>query len=57
MSTEKRGGAGRGQGRHLKYNEQTKSIQFRCPLSRVEELREIVYSTLKEWGKVAKNKS
>lgn len=46
---DNRGGSGRGQGRHLKYGEETKNITFRCPVSKVEELKKIVNNKLAEW--------
>ncbi len=33
-----------------KYNEQTKTVAFRCPLSKVDELKLIVKSKLSEWS-------
>jgi hypothetical protein len=33
-----------------KYNEQTKTVAFRCPLSKVDELKIIVKSKLSEWS-------
>lgn len=33
-----------------KYNEQTKIVAFRCPLSKVDELKLIVKSKLLEWS-------
>ena len=45
----KRGGKRAGSGQKLKYNEETKTISFRCPISKVERLKEIVNSKLSEW--------
>lgn len=45
---EKRGGARQGSGAKPKYLEQTKTITFRCPLSKVDELKLIVKSKLSE---------
>lgn len=53
MAKKKRsthGGAGRGQGRHLKYGEETKNVTFRCPVSKIDELKMIVNSKLSEWS-------
>ena len=44
-----RGGNRQGSGAKPKYNEQTKTIAFRCPLSKVDELKLIVKSKLSEW--------
>ncbi len=44
------GGAGRGQGRHLKYGEETKNVTFRCPVSKIEELRKLVNDALAGWS-------
>lgn len=38
----KRGGKRTGSGQKLKYNEETKTVTFRCPISKVEKLKEIV---------------
>jgi len=45
----KRGGKREGAGAKPKYSEQTKTVAFRCPLSKVEELKFIVKSKLSEW--------
>jgi hypothetical protein len=52
---EKRGGTRKGSGAKPKYNEETKTIAFRCPLSKVDELKIIVKSKLLEWFKEALN--
>jgi len=46
---ENRGGARQGSGAKPKYNEETKTVAFRCPLSKVEKLKEIVKAKLSEW--------
>ena len=47
----KRGGGTRqGSGAKPKYNEQTKTVAFRCPLSKVDELKLIVKCKLSEWS-------
>jgi len=43
------GGAGRGQGNHQKYNEPTKTIAFRCPASKVPEMKVMVKTMLSKW--------
>ena len=47
---EKRGGTRQGSGAKPKYSEQTKTVAFRCPLSKVDELKLIVKSKLSEWS-------
>jgi hypothetical protein len=47
---ETRGGARHGSGAKPKYSEQTKLVSFRCPLSKVDELKVIVKSKLSEWS-------
>ena len=46
---ETRGGTRQGSGAKPKYNEQTKTVAFRCPISKVEKLKEIVNAKLLEW--------
>jgi hypothetical protein len=45
-----RGGTRKGSGAKPKYNEGTKTIAFRCPLSKVDELKLVVKSKLSEWS-------
>lgn len=47
---ETRGGTRQGSGAKPKYSEQTKTIAFRCPLSKFDELKLIVNSKLLEWS-------
>ena len=47
---ETRGGTRKGSGAKPKYNEQTETVAFRCPLSKVYELKLIVKSKLSEWS-------
>ena len=49
LQKSKQGGTRQGSGAKPKYNEQTKTVAFRCPLSKVDELRLIVKSKLSEW--------
>lgn len=42
-------GKGKGSGAKPKYDEETKTVAFRCPLSKVDELKMIVKSKLSEW--------
>ena len=46
----KRGGTRRNAGAKPKYNEQTKTVAFRCPISKVDELKIIIKSKLSEWS-------
>lgn len=47
---ETRGGTRLGSGAKPKYNEQTKTVAFRCPLSKVDKLKLIVKPKLSEWS-------
>jgi hypothetical protein len=47
---EKKGGTRKGSGAKPKYNEETKTLAFRCPLSKVDELKLVVKSKLSEWS-------
>ena len=47
---QNRGGARQGSGAKPKYNEETKTVAFRCPLSQVDELKLVVKSKLSEWS-------
>jgi hypothetical protein len=46
----KQGGARKNAGAKPKYSEQTKTVAFRCPLSKVDELKIVVKSKLSEWS-------
>lgn len=53
---EKRGGTRQGSGAKPKYNEETKTVAFRCPISKVDELKIFIKSKLSEWSvKVSHN--
>jgi hypothetical protein len=47
---EKRGGTRKNAGAKPRYSEQTKTVAFRCPLSKVDELKLVVKSKLSEWS-------
>ena len=47
---KQRGGTRQGSGAKPKYNEQTKTIAFRCPISKIDELKLVVKSKLSEWS-------
>ena len=44
------GGSRKNAGAKPKYNEETKTVAFRCPMSKVDELKIIVKSKLSEWS-------
>ena len=44
-----KGGKRKGSGAKPKYSEQTKTVAFRCPFSKVDELKIVVKSKLSEW--------
>ena len=44
------GGTRKNAGAKPKYLEQTKTVAFRCPLSKVDELKILVKSKLSEWS-------
>ena len=50
IKKETRGGTRRNSGAKPKYKEQTKAIAFRCPISKVDELKVIIKSKLSEWS-------
>jgi len=45
-----RGGARQGSGAKPKYGEETKTVSFRCPTSKVNELKLTVKTKLSEWS-------
>ena len=47
---ENRGGKRINAGCKKKYNEETKTVAFRCPISKVDELKIVVKSKLLEWS-------
>lgn len=47
---ETRGGTRKNAGAKPKYNEETKTVAFRCPISKVDELKLIVKDKLSEWS-------
>lgn len=44
------GGAGRGQGRKSKFNEETITLSVRVPVSKKEELKQLIDAKLEEWS-------
>lgn len=53
MKKENRGGKREGAGRNPTYSEPTKTISFRVPESKIEEIKEMVKNKLKAYKKTA----
>lgn len=49
MTKSKRGGARPNSGQKLKYSEETTTVSFRVPVSKTDEIKEIVKKKLREW--------
>lgn len=47
---QSRGGKRKNAGAKPKYSEQTKTISFRCPISKVDEIKLLVKLMLSEWS-------
>jgi hypothetical protein len=47
---ETRGGTRSGSGAKPKYNEPTTTIAFRCPISKVDELKKVINTKLAKWA-------
>ena len=54
---ENRGGSNRGQGRQLKYGEETVKVNYRVPVSMEPELDSYVSNRLSEYERAAKGSS
>jgi hypothetical protein len=52
---ETRGGSRHGSGPKPKYSEPTKTVAFRCPVSKVDEVKLIIRSKLIEYQSNDKN--
>ena len=50
FAPENRGGIRENAGAKPKYSEPTKTVAFRCPESKIEELKEIVKAQLLSWS-------
>ena len=48
---ENRGGLRPGSGQKKKYGEETTTVAFRCPKSKIEELKAYIKAKLTEWTK------
>ena len=46
---ENRGGTRKGSGAKPKYNEKTTTIAFRVPISKVDEVKEIIKNKQTQW--------
>ena len=46
----KQGGKRKGAGRKSPFSEPTKTVSFRCPISKTKELKEYVNAKLSEWA-------
>ncbi len=49
------GGARKGSGAKPKYNEKTTTIAFRVPISKVDEVKEIIKNKQTQWKKVTQD--
>ena len=47
---KKQGGKRSNAGRKSAFTEPTKTVSFRCPISKTEELKEYVNAKLSEWA-------
>lgn len=50
VKKKKQGGKRKNAGRKSAFNESTKTVSFRCPLSKVDELKLYVTAKLSEWS-------
>lgn len=49
VKKENRGGTRKGSGAKPKYNEKTTTIAFRVPISKVDEVKEIIKNKQAQW--------
>ena len=49
MTKNQRGGTRKGSGAKPKYNEKTKAVSFKCPISKIPEVKKIIYQKLNEY--------
>ena len=49
MKKQTKGGTRKNAGAKPKYSEQTTTIAFRCPISKVDELKSIIKTKLNDW--------
>ena len=50
VKKKNQGGKRKGAGRKSPFPEPTKTVSFRCPISKTEELKEYVNAKLSEWA-------
>lgn len=50
MKKKKQGGKRKGAGRKSPFSEPTKTVSFRCPMSKIEQLKLYVNAKLLEWS-------
>lgn len=50
LQNKLRGGKRKGAGRKSPFSEPTKTVSFRCPLSKIKELKLYVTNKLSEWS-------
>ncbi len=50
MEVKKQGGKRKNAGRKSAFNEPTKTVSFRCPVSKTDELKLYVTAKLSEWS-------
>ena len=50
LKKSKAGGKRAGSGRKGKFNEPTKPVAFKCPISKVDEFKEYCNNKLSEWS-------
>ena len=50
MKKKRQGGKRKNAGRKSVFNEPTKTVSFRCPLSKIYELKLYVTAKLSEWS-------
>lgn len=55
MKKKKQGGKRKNAGRKSDFNEPTKTVSFRCPLSKVYELKLYVTAKLSKWSQNSEN--
>jgi hypothetical protein len=52
VNKQTRGGTRQGSGAKPKYNEKTTTIAFRCPISKVAELKSLVNDKLQQFAEL-----
>lgn len=55
MTKSKRGGARKNAGAKPKYDEKTQVVSFRCPISKIGEIKTLVNNKMNEWVIIVKN--